>query len=137
MYERLYELRPGGFEVFPRLAFFGQIICSSKFPEGNFLLLEKRPGKPLFGMWSSLSSAEKAHVYSECSSAIRILRSISIRVLDAGKHNVLYDRETGTVTMVDFETVVELSSPEEIRTLNPELYAIFADTDMRQYIHGG
>ncbi|KAJ5213600.1 hypothetical protein N7449_000769 [Penicillium cf. viridicatum] len=136
VYERLHELRLSGFECFTRPVFSGDIICSTKFPEGKILLLEKVPGEQLFGIWNSLPFAEKAHVFSECSSAIRTLRSISIRLLDSGRHNILYDRMSGKVTLVDFEAIDDLGG-EQVSSLNPELVSIFGVTGMSQFIHGG
>jgi hypothetical protein len=116
--------------------FSGDIICSAKFPEGKILLLEKVPGEQLFGIWNSLPFAEKAHVFSECSSAIQTLRSISIRLLDSGRHNILYDRMSGKVTLVDFEAIDDLAGVQ-VTSLNPELVSIFGVTGMSQFIHGG
>ncbi|CAI7564094.1 unnamed protein product [Penicillium glandicola] len=137
VYERLHELRPSGFEFFTRLVFSGDIICSSKFPEGRILLLEKVPGEQLLYLWNSLSFTEKAHVFRECSNAVRTLRSISIRLVDSGRHNVLYDRMSGKVTLVDLEAIVDLGAGEEVTSLNPELVSIFGATNMSQFIHGG
>ncbi|KUM56964.1 hypothetical protein ACN42_g10237 [Penicillium freii] len=136
VYERLHELQPSGFECFTRPVFSGDIICSAKFPEGKILLLEKVAGEQLFGIWDSLPFAEKAHVFSECSTAIRTLRSISIRLLDSGRHNILYDRMSGKVTLVDFEAIDDLGG-QRVTSLNPELVSIFGVTGMSQFIHGG
>lgn len=136
VYERLHQRRPSGFGFFTRLVFFGDIICSTKFPSGNILLLEKVPGEQLFGTWNSLSSAEKAHIYSECKRAIQTLRSISIRLVDSGKHNILYDRMSEKVTLVDFEAVVDLGR-EQVTSLNPELASIFGVAGVSEFINGG
>ncbi|KAJ5664674.1 hypothetical protein N7462_011487 [Penicillium macrosclerotiorum] len=136
VYERLHQRQPTGSEFFTRLVFSGEIICSTHFPEGRILLLEKVPGKQLFGIWNTLSFAEKAHIYSQCSSAIQMLRSISIRLVDSGKHNVLYDRQSGKVTLVDFEAVVDLSG-QAWTSLKPELPSIFGVSGMSEFIHGG
>lgn len=39
------------------------------------------------------------------------LRSISIRWDDAGMHNILYARESRTVTLLDFEAAAETPDP--------------------------
>lgn len=65
------------------------------------------------------------------------MRSISIRLVDAGKHNILYDRETGKVTLHDFEAVVELDPSTQYTSLHPELGAILGTTEMSRLIHGG
>lgn len=136
MYERLRELGLSGLENFARVVFSGDIICSSKFPGGRILVLEKVPGEQLFGIWNHLSFAQKAHVFSECSSAIRTLRSISIRLVDAGRHNILYDRRSGKVTLVDFEAFEDLGTGERVTSLNPELVSIFGVAGISQFIHG-
>ncbi|KAJ5193773.1 hypothetical protein N7472_006239 [Penicillium cf. griseofulvum] len=135
VYERLHELRPSGFQSFARLVFSGDIICSAKFPEGRTLLLEKVPGEQLFDIWNRLLFAQMAHVFSESSSAIQALRSISIRQVDASRHNILYDRMNEKATLVDSEAVVELSVGEEVTSLNPELVLIFGVAGMSQFIH--
>jgi hypothetical protein len=88
VYERLHELRPSGFEPFARLVFSGDIICSANFPEDRTLLLEKVSREQLFDIWNELPFAEKAQVFSECNSAIRMLRSIDIRQVDAAQHSL-------------------------------------------------
>lgn len=137
VYDKLYQLRPSGFGFFTELVFFGDIICSAKFTKGTIMLLKKVPGRQLADIWASLSSAEKIHTYSECSTAIRTLRSISICSLDAGMHNILFDRDTGTLTFIDFEVSREVHEPEIARSLNPELAAIFGFRDIGHLIHGG
>ena len=107
-----------------------------KFPKGRILLLDRVPGQQLFGIWNSLPFGEKALIYSECSSATQILRSISIRLVDSGKHNILYDRQSGKVTLVDFEAVVDLSG-QTWTSLNPELASIFGVSGMSEFIYGG
>ncbi|KAJ5521665.1 hypothetical protein N7527_005780 [Penicillium freii] len=107
-----------GFECFTRPVFSGDIICSAKFPEGKILLLEKVAGEQLFGIWDSLPFAEKAHVFN------------------SGRHNILYDRMSGKVTLVDFEAIDDLGG-QRVTSLNPELVSIFGVTGMSQFIHGG
>ncbi|KOS45861.1 hypothetical protein ACN38_g3188 [Penicillium nordicum] len=76
-------------------------------------------------IWDELSNRERTHVREECEKAIRILRSLSIHVPDAGKHNVLYQREIRTVTMLDFETAIECPQSEDVPYI--ELLSLFGD----------
>lgn len=137
VYEQLHELQPNGFGFFTRLLFSGDIICSTKFPQGRILLLEKVLGDQLFGMWNSLSRLENVHILNECASAVGILRSICVRLLDSGKHNVLFDRQTKKTTLVDFEMIDLLRSPEEWPSLDPEMVSIFGGGDQTEHLHGG
>ena len=62
----------------------GNITCSSPFPDGRALVLPYKDGQMLAYVWDGLNVRE------ECEQAIRILRSLSIYVPDAGKHIVRY-----------------------------------------------
>lgn len=115
--------------MFAKLIGWGRIICSSIFSTGNTLLLERRPGLKLADVWSDLTLAEKTHVQNECMKAIALLRSVSIRLADAGQHNVLFDRETGTVTLIDFENIGLCEFPEDTTSLEPEMSAIFGQEE--------
>ncbi|KAJ5179141.1 hypothetical protein N7492_002351 [Penicillium capsulatum] len=129
VYDKLTSIQSAHANVFAKLIGWGRIVCSSLFPAGDALLLEKRPGLVLETVWRDLTSVERAHVQSECMKAIGLLRSISIRLADAGKRNVLFDRDTGTVTLVDFEHIGFCEFPEDITSLEPEMSAIFGDED--------
>lgn len=129
VYERLSASRPGGYDVFANMILAGNILCSSLFPHGRALVLPYRNGQTLAHIWDDLSDRERTHVREECEKAIRILRSLSIYVPDTGKHNVLYERETGTVTMLDFETAMECPQSEHMPYV--ELLSLFGDPIMR------
>jgi hypothetical protein len=135
VYERLSDSRPGGYDVFANPILSGDILCSSLFPTGRTLVLPYKDGRILAQIWNELSEQERNHVRAECEKAIRILRSLSIRVVDAGKHNILYARETGVVTMLDFETAIECPQSEHVPYL--ELESIFGDPVMRGHTTGG
>lgn len=135
VYERLSESRPGGYDVFANMILWGNIMCSSLFPEGRALVLPYKDGQILAHIWDDLSVHERTHVREECEKAIRILRSLSIYMPDAGKHNVLYERATGAVTMLDFETAVECPESDHIPYV--ELLSLFGDTEMRGRVSGG
>lgn len=135
VYERLSDSRPGGYDVFANLILAGNILCSSLFPNGRALVLPYKDGQILAHIWDDLSDRERTHVREECEKAIRILRSLSIYVPDAGKHNVLYERETGAVTMLDFETAIECPQSEHMPYV--ELLSLFGDPMMRGHTSGG
>lgn len=75
---------------------------------------------------------EAAHPISGQES--RFLRDVNTICIDAGRHNVLYNRSTGAVTMVDFEMVKEcglsnvhiLEAPELLCIVGRELANISA-----------
>jgi hypothetical protein len=128
VYERLAESRPGGYSVFANMILAGDILCSSSFPDGRTLVIPYKDGQILAHIWDDLNVSEQTHVREECENAIQILRALSIYVPDAGKHNVLYDRETGAVTMLDFETAIEYPQSEHWPYV--ELKLLFGDTVM-------
>lgn len=113
----------------------GDIVCSSLFPEGRILVLAHKGGENLSHIWDSLVDRERLRVREECEKAIHILRSVSIYVPDAGKHNVLYNRDTGAVTMLDFETAIECLPSENLPFV--ELLLLFGDAVMRRRPSGG
>ena len=95
-------------------------------------------GEQLSGLWDELTPSEKFHVRKQCRKAISILRRIPIWVADSGMHNVLYSKESKAVTLVDFESIGDCTTPEEIQELNaPELLAIFGPPIMAEPITGG
>ncbi|OOQ81584.1 hypothetical protein PEBR_42356 [Penicillium brasilianum] len=135
VYERLSHLRPRGYTVFANMILAGNIICSSLFPHGRALVLPHKNGQVLAYVWDNLSLHERTHVREECEKAINILRSISVYIPDSGKHNVLYDRDTGAVTMLDFETAMECLQSEHVPHV--ELLSLFGDSEMREHTSGG
>lgn len=135
VYERLSASRPRGYNVFANMILAGNILCSSLFPHGRALVLPYKNGQTLAHIWHDLNDRERTYIREECEKAIRILRSLSIYIPDAGKHNVLYERETGAVTMLDFETAMECSQSEHMPYV--ELLSLFGDPIMRSHTSGG
>lgn len=121
--------------MFANMILAGNIMCSSLFPQGRTLVLAYKDGQMLAHIWDDLNGQERAHVREECEKAVRILRSLSIYVPDTGKHNVLYDRATGAVTMHDFETGMERLPSEHLPYV--ELLSLFGDLEMRPRTSGG
>lgn len=103
VYEELDRKYPNGTAFFPSLLAYGSIICSSIFPAGLILIISKAEGQVLSTVWDALPFTEKAYVRQQCRKAVGIRRSFQAVCVDAGKHNILYDRRTRTVTWIDFE----------------------------------
>lgn len=101
--------------------------------DGYAIIMEYREGEPLCDIWHSLNATERAHVQTECLKAIHALRAISIRLDDAGMHNVLYARESRMVTLLDFEFVAHLM-PNASIPATYEMRKIFRSS-LRE--HGG
>ncbi|EAW17525.1 uncharacterized protein NFIA_074450 [Aspergillus fischeri NRRL 181] len=123
-YERLYQLRPAGFEFFAPLQTHGKIVCSSVFPKGHIMIIKKVQGEPLDRQWDLLSSDHWDHIRATIYKAVEVLRRIGYISVDSGKHNVLYSPDTRTVTMVDFELMQKCDQSTMSAEL-PEMHAIF------------
>ncbi|KAJ5973048.1 uncharacterized protein N7479_002966 [Penicillium vulpinum] len=113
----------------------GDILCSSLFPNGRALVLPYKDIQILAHVWNKLSNREQTHVLEEYKKAIRILRSPSIYVPNTGKHNVLYQRETGAMTMLDFKTAIECPQSENLPYT--ELLSLVGDPVIRGHTSGG
>lgn len=87
-------------------------------------MLEHRDGMRLDRLWHTLSEIERAHVQSECINGVHALRQVTVRLDDAGMHNILYSRESGVVTLLDFEGAQEVESHSVVPTYH-EMGAIF------------
>ncbi|KAH1290382.1 hypothetical protein KXX30_006098 [Aspergillus fumigatus] len=123
-YERLYQLRPAGFEFFAPLQTHGKIVCSSIFPKGHIMIIKKVQGEPLDRQWDLLSSDHRDYIRTTIYKAVEVLRRIGYISVDSGKHNVLYSPDTRTVTMVDFELMQKCDQSTMSAEL-PEMHAIF------------
>ncbi|RHZ72395.1 hypothetical protein CDV55_108425 [Aspergillus turcosus] len=108
VYDRVWTQRPAGLDNFTKWILRGEIVCSSIFPSGYALVLEHRDGMRLDRLWRTLSEIERAHVQSQCLNGINALRQVAVRLDDAGMHNILYSRESGVVTLLDFESAQEV-----------------------------
>lgn len=124
VYEELHR-HPSGTAFFPSLLAYGSIICSSIFPSGWVLVMSRAKGQVLSTVWNALPFTEKAYIRQQCRKAVGILRSLELICIDAGKHNILYDRETRAVTWIDFETM-KRCDPGRAHNLDaPEMVALF------------
>jgi serine/threonine protein kinase len=116
VYNRIWAQQPAGYRSFTKWISRGEIVCSSIFPSGYVVVLEQRDGMRLDRLWHALSETERAYIQSECLNGIHALRQVDIRLDDPGKHNILYDRESRVVTLLDFESAQELESHTYIST---------------------
>ena len=83
----------------------GEVICSSFIPLGYILLLSKVPGVPFSDeLWEDPTVRQM--VAQGLRRAVGILRDIGYIHGDPAKRNVLVDKESGRVTLVDFEHAV-------------------------------
>lgn len=138
-YEKLHENQPTGYNCFASVLGYGRIVCSSVFSSGFILVMTFAEGEPLNALWENLDPRSKQHVFYECRRAISILRCFRVWLADAGRHNVLYSRQSKRVTLIDFESVGWCATEEEARDLDaPELLAMFGDARVNsELIIGG
>lgn len=87
-------------------------------------MLEHKDGIRLDRLWHTLSRAERVNIQSQCLTSINALRQVTIRLDDAGMHNILYNRDSGVVTFLDFESAQEVESHSMIPVYH-EMGAIF------------
>ncbi|KAE8352489.1 hypothetical protein BDV28DRAFT_148951 [Aspergillus coremiiformis] len=137
VYDKLFDKRPGGYDVFAGIVLYGEVICSSVFPSGYIMLLRQVGGEPLLHVWNTISNQDKTLVKDHCRKAIEHLRSVQIWVGDAGQHNVLFDMKTKKVTMIDFE-VAGICAEDHLNEFDvPEMLDIFGPVIHSERIVGG
>ncbi|KAJ5822499.1 hypothetical protein N7447_004839 [Penicillium robsamsonii] len=129
IYERIWTQRPSGAHVFANWISRGRVICSSVFPSGYALVLEYRDGARLSHIWHTLNELERAHIKTQSLNGINALRQIAVRLSDAGMHNMLYNRQSRIVTLLDIEVAVEIQPNAHIPTSH-EMGAIFGSNAM-------
>lgn len=126
---------PEGQDFFPVLYGYGEVVTSVIFPAGYVLLLSYVEGVPISRAWPSLGAEDRTLVQHQCRRAVASIRSLGIYLQDAGKKNVLFDTNTRTVTMVDFEHYGHAT--EHHRTLDaPEMFDIFDDVEIIEFAGG-
>ncbi|KUM65205.1 hypothetical protein ACN42_g1852 [Penicillium freii] len=136
VYEGIWTEQPSGAHVFAKWILRGKIICSSVFPDGYAIVLQYRDGACLSDIWHTLSELERAYVKAQCRSGINALRQVAVRLDDAGMHNVLYNRQSREVTLLDFETAVVVEANTVIPIYH-EMGAIFGLHAMLGHDNGG
>lgn len=98
-------------------------------------MLEYRDGTRLDQIWNTLSENEKAYIQSQCLRGITTLRQMNVHMHDAGMHNVPCCKESGLLTLLDFESAVEVETLEV--PLAHEMGAIFCSDLLIGRFSGG
>ncbi|KAJ5533782.1 hypothetical protein N7527_000036 [Penicillium freii] len=124
VYNRIWAQQPAGCRNFAKWISRGEIVCSTIFPSGYVLVLEQRAGMRLDRLWHDLSEGERAYIQSDCLNGIHALRQVGFRLDDPGQHNILYDRDSRVVTLLDFESAQLLESHTYVSTYH-EMRIIF------------
>ncbi|KAK6501732.1 hypothetical protein TWF481_009559 [Arthrobotrys musiformis] len=89
---------------FPQMLAFGDIVLSQDLRDGHIIILSKEKGVPLdYEMIDEMIQSERLLVREGIISAVRVLRSAGARHGDPGPQNVLWDRDSGHLVMLDFE----------------------------------
>lgn len=85
--------------------------------------------------WPIFGGDERTLVRHQCRRAVATIRSLGIYLQDAGKHNILFNRTTRSVTLVDFEHYGHAT--EHHRTLDaPEMFDTFGDVEIIEFAGG-
>ncbi|EGX51891.1 hypothetical protein AOL_s00043g625 [Orbilia oligospora ATCC 24927] len=93
---------------FAKMLAFGDIILSGKYRNGHIIVFTKEKGVTLdYQMIKKMSQEEKTLIRQEAISATKILRSIGIKHGDPGPDNVLWDKQSGKLVMLDLEITWE------------------------------
>jgi hypothetical protein len=111
MYETIERRKNNGVDVpdcFARCFFTGQIMCSSIFPEGYMIVLEKRDGEVVSDVFEELSYEEQMVLLQGAQEAILVLDECDIEVTSPGLlEDMLFCRRTGLTTLLDFASLCE------------------------------
>ncbi|KAJ5924004.1 hypothetical protein N7466_008191 [Penicillium verhagenii] len=136
VYIHFWDADPTRPRLFARWYRRGEIICSSLFQSGFALILEYRRGSKLHDIWHELSSSERLNVQSQCLVGINAIRRVLFRLDDASMDNIFYDRETGVVTLLDFEVAADIES-HTVMPVTYEMRAIFGPSLLMGRPSGG
>lgn len=135
-YDAMTDRYPEGSAFFPSLLAYGEVVCSSLVAGGNVMIISWEDGERLSDLWQTLSQPDRIYIRNKCREAVAIIRQLNIYLQDSRKQNVLYERRTGKVTMLDFEHY-GMCTPRHLQSLDaPELLTIFGRSGMSQ-ITGG
>ncbi|KAF3124337.1 hypothetical protein TWF703_000457 [Orbilia oligospora] len=90
----------------PKMLAFGDVMVSAELGRGHIIILTKEKGIPLdYQMIEEMSQEERDLIRQEVISAVSILRSIGARHGDPAPWNILWDRDSERVVMLDFENM--------------------------------
>ena len=100
------------------------------------MILSWEDGERLSDIWQAIHHPDHIHIRNKCREAVAIIRQLNIYLQDSNKQNVLYERSTGKVTMLDFEHYGKCTE-HHLRNLDaPELLKIFGRSGMMQITDG-
>lgn len=100
------------------------------------MVLSWEDGKRLSDLWPTLDQSDLIYIRNKCREAVAVIRQLNIYRQDSNRTNVLFDRRTGKVTVVDFEHY-GMCTERHLRNLDaPELLALFGRSGVLQ-ISGG
>lgn len=122
-----------GAPFFPKLLYYGTIICSSILQKGFVAILTKMDGVPFNdNIWRELGDTGRMQMEEKLKQAIGILRERCMWHGDATKSNVLYDSSTGNVVLLDFEEMQDnteyqfgIEGPETISIMEAPFDSFF------------
>ncbi|KAJ5241781.1 uncharacterized protein N7469_000108 [Penicillium citrinum] len=114
VYERLAKYEGSDRQdCFATCFFSGQILCSSVFPEGYIMISEKRPGIVASTVFDELTSDEQFALIMKLRQGIIFFLECGVTI---GCHdplkNLLLNRGSGLITMVDFVSLTEAGGLE-------------------------
>ncbi|KAK6501747.1 hypothetical protein TWF481_009574 [Arthrobotrys musiformis] len=89
---------------FPKMMAFGDIVLGQEFREGHIIVLSKEKGEPLdYEMIQKIPRDERVLMYNEIVSAVTFIRAAGLRHGDPKPWNILWDKESGQLILLDFE----------------------------------
>lgn len=136
MYDAFYDRQPAGYSFFPSLLAYGEMVCSSLIPTGHILIISWVDGEQVSILWPALTDMERAQLFEQCRQAVVILRQLRIYMQDSGRHNVLFGRSSGQVTLVDFEHHGWCTERHLHNLEAPEILTIFGRSGMMNITNG-
>jgi hypothetical protein len=69
------------------------------------LIVSSVKGEQLASLRDQLDFGKKGHIRQQCRKAISVQRSFHIWLADAGKHNVIYSRDSKAASLIGFESI--------------------------------
>ncbi|KAK6517843.1 hypothetical protein TWF506_005019 [Arthrobotrys conoides] len=102
-----YRLLPPS-RYFPKMLAFGDIVISREFQDGHIIIFTKEKGIRLsFPILKNMPQEEKTIIRRELIYAVKVLRSIDVKHSDPTPGNVLWNKDSGKLVMLDLECTFE------------------------------
>ncbi|KAJ5979800.1 hypothetical protein N7481_007098 [Penicillium waksmanii] len=112
VYETIERRKANGVAVpdcFASCFFTGQIMCSSIFPQGYIIVMEKRSGHRVADIIEELSFEEQNVLIERIRDAISLLDECDVEVGNPRLlEDMLFCQRTGQTTLIDFASLVEV-----------------------------